>query len=270
MKDDIERNVTTEGDRPPDGGESLELARSKKKEKKQREKEEGQSTPAGPRVFLIRHADASEGPRDPDRGGHLTPLGQRQADVLARRLANWQIDAIVCSDMYRAQETAEAVHAYHPGVPLLVDPDFRELSTGKLEAFERGELEVDLPARLESAWQKLVTLPWGVTVLITHNGLIKYLLGRTLKYEASLKPRFHSAQTGITALQVKSKGRALLQFFNDTRHLTPDLAPQKTPWIEDMVTGRWHFGSGEDEDQAEPVEPPAERARPSRRSPSMR
>src|SRR5262245_1941811 len=97
MKDDTERSVSGEEDDPSfEGAGSTQLRKAKKKEKEQREKEEGQKAP-GPRVFLIRHADASEGPRDPDRGGHLTPLGLRQADVLARRLANWQIDAIVCS-----------------------------------------------------------------------------------------------------------------------------------------------------------------------------
>ncbi len=196
-----------------------------------------------PRVFLIRHADATEGPKDPDRGRHLSAIGQRQAQALARRLANWQIDAIVSSDVYRARETAAAVHSFHPNVPLIVDATFREVSGRTLAAFEREE-----PARLEAAWEKIVTLPYGVTVLITHNGLIKYLLGRTIEYEASLRPRFHSSHTGITAIQVRPKGRALIQFFNDTHHLSPDLVLEKTLWLEDAETGRWHFGPDDDPD----------------------
>jgi broad specificity phosphatase PhoE len=197
----------------------------------------------GPRVFLIRHADAKEGTRDPELGMHLSAIGQRQAQALARRMANWQIDAILCSDMHRARETALAVHSFHPKLPLIVDSTFRELSTGTLEAFERGELpQGGLTARLEASWEKIVTLPYRVAALITHNGLIKYLLGKTIKYEGSLKPRFHSAQTGITALQVRSKGRALIQFFNDAHHLTPELVRDKMPWLEDARTGRWHFG----------------------------
>ena len=35
---------------------------------------------AGQKVFLIRHADASEGDRDPDHGRPLTEIGVRQAD----------------------------------------------------------------------------------------------------------------------------------------------------------------------------------------------
>jgi hypothetical protein len=41
---------------------------------------------------------------------------------------------------------------------------------------------------------------------------------------------------------LRTKGRAALQFFNDTRHLTPELvADDKRPWLEDPETGRWHF-----------------------------
>jgi hypothetical protein len=85
-------------------------------------------------------------------------------------------------------------------------------------------------------------MPHPLTVIITHNGLIKYFMSRTLRWDSEMKPRFHSAYTGITALALRTKGRAALQFFNDTRHLTPELvAEEKRPWLEDPATGRWHF-----------------------------
>ena len=196
----------------------------------------------GQRVFLIRHADASEGDKDPDRGRPLSAIGERQAAALASRVAGWQLDAIISSDMTRAVATASALHRHHPAIELVVDPVFREVSTGTIEE------ELDLPdgelrARLEEVWLRVVTMPHRVVAIVTHNGLIKYLIGRTIGYEGKLKPRFHSAHTGITALQIRSKGRALLQFFNDTSHLTPAIVVpgSKTPWIEDRVTRRWHF-----------------------------
>jgi broad specificity phosphatase PhoE len=200
------------------------------------------TTETGQRVFLIRHADASEGDKDPELGRSLSEIGVRQAEALAKRVACWQLEAIVCSDMTRAYETASAMHEHHPDIDLIVDPVFREVSTGTLEA------ELDLPdreliTRLEKAWEKVVTMPHRVAAIVTHNGLIKYLIGRTIGFEGKLKPRFHSAHTGITALRVRSKGRALLQFFNDTSHLNPAIVvpEDKRPWIEDPVTRRWHF-----------------------------
>jgi broad specificity phosphatase PhoE len=204
---------------------------------------------AGARVFLVRHAD-SDGPKDAELGMHLSDLGLRQARALATRLANWQLDAILCSDMHRARETAAAVHSFHRDVPLIVDRTFREASAGTLTAFERGDPDkAGLDVRLEAAWKKIVTLPYRVAVLVTHNGMIKYLLGRTLKCEVSLKPHLHSALTGITAIQVKPKGKAQLKFFNDARHLTPELAEEEITrnkvWMEDSA-GRWRFGPEED------------------------
>ena len=83
---------------------------------------------AGQRVFLIRHADASEGDKDPGLGRSLTEVGARQAAALARRVAGWQLDALYCSDMTRARETAAAIHRHHPRIDLVVDPVFREFA----------------------------------------------------------------------------------------------------------------------------------------------
>jgi broad specificity phosphatase PhoE len=198
-----------------------------------------------PRVFLIRHADASQGVKDPDLGRHLSPLGVRQAQAHAARVGRWQLDAIVCSDMHRCYETAAALRTYHPQVPLIVDATFREVSAGTVaRATEASKLACDeLNARLERAWQQVVTMPYGVAVIVTHNGLIKYLIGRAINAGEALKPRFRSALAGITAIEAKSKGRASLRFFNDTRHLTPDLLVpgRKMAWMEDPETGRWLF-----------------------------
>jgi len=201
-----------------------------------------EATEASPRVFLIRHADASEGGKDPDLGRRLTKIGEQQAEALARRVAGWQLDAIFCSDMTRAHETASVMHRHHPAIDLIVDPLFREISTGTLEE-ELDMPDGELKARMEAVWQKIVTMPHPVSAIVTHNGLIKYLIGRTIQVEGVLKPRFHSAHTGITALRIRSKGRAVLQFFNDTSHLTPEIVVpgSKAPWVEDPLTRRWHF-----------------------------
>ena len=191
------------------------------------------------RIFLIRHANASEGPRDGERGRHLTDLGRRQADALARRLAHWHVDRIHCSDKHRSHETAAAVHAFHPGIPLIADKTFREVSRRDLEGFESGDSEQDdLPERLETAWNGIISLSRGVSVVIAHNGLIKFILGRVIKCEGVLKPRFHCTETGITGIQMRP--RPLLDFFNDTHHLSEDLVTPgtKLPWIEALADTR--------------------------------
>lgn len=143
--------------------------------------------------------------------------------------------------MDRAYETASAMRKHHPDVAWILDPVFREVSAGTLER-QLDAPEGKLRARLEAVWQKVVTMPYQVSAIVTHNGLIKYLIGRAIKYEGKLKPPFHSAPTGITALKVKPRGRASLQFFNDTSHLTPEIVvPGPKMWIEDPGMGRWLF-----------------------------
>jgi broad specificity phosphatase PhoE len=145
--------------------------------------------------------------------------------------------------MYRTCETAAAVRAFHPNVPLIVDSTFREVSAGTWEAFERGDpAQSGLLTRLETAWEKIVALPYKTAAVVTHNGMIKYLLGRALEYEGNPKPPLHSALTGISALQVKANGRAHVRFFNDIRHLRPELVSDGKTWIEDVETGGWYFG----------------------------
>lgn len=59
------------------------------------------------RIFLVRHADAAPG--DPDASRPLTPEGRAAARALAERLARHEPDAVVCSPLLRARETAEPI-----------------------------------------------------------------------------------------------------------------------------------------------------------------
>ncbi len=68
------------------------------------------------RLLLIRHGEVS----NPDHvvygdleGFHLSPLGVRQAHETAAHIATEDIDAIVCSPLDRARETATAVARHH-------------------------------------------------------------------------------------------------------------------------------------------------------------
>jgi len=109
-----------------------------------------------------------------------------------------------------------------------------------VEAHAKGDPDHgDLLERLQAAWDRLTTLAAEATVLVAHNGLIKYFLGRTIRAEGVLKPRFHCTETGITCLRLRPQG-PLLEFFNDTHHLTPELVTpgSKEPWIEGVVGGK--------------------------------
>ncbi|HZT17328.1 MAG TPA: histidine phosphatase family protein [Gaiellaceae bacterium] len=59
------------------------------------------------RIFLVRHAEAEPG--EPDALRPLTPGGRAAARALGRELARRRPDAVVCSPLLRARETAEPI-----------------------------------------------------------------------------------------------------------------------------------------------------------------
>jgi phosphohistidine phosphatase len=59
------------------------------------------------RLFLVRHAEAAPG--DPDALRPLTAAGRAVARSLAGRLAAEHPDAVLCSPLLRARETAEQI-----------------------------------------------------------------------------------------------------------------------------------------------------------------
>lgn len=107
------------------------------------------------RFLLIRHAESLwnasgrwQGHGDPE----LSPRGLGQADALAKRLSDQNIDVLISSDLTRAVQTAEAVGAVH-GLKPELDPGFRELDVGRWAGLERTEIErvdSELLARFEA------------------------------------------------------------------------------------------------------------------------
>ena len=82
-------------------------------------------------IWLIRHADAYDGLAVLDDGvldPPLSPVGQRQAALLAERLARVPVDLVRSSDLTRAGETA-AVVAARWGLEVRSDPRLREVRT---------------------------------------------------------------------------------------------------------------------------------------------
>jgi len=83
-------------------------------------------------LVLARHGQPGPPRRSGDVpegfGGHpLTPLGHRQARLLGKRLAKLPVDHIYCSTLARSYQTAMAVHAHHPQIPLEIRPDLIEV-----------------------------------------------------------------------------------------------------------------------------------------------
>lgn len=173
----------------------------------------------------------------------LSALGERQATLLAERLADECFDAIVSSDLRRAQATAEAIARQHD-TPLALDADLREIGMGAWEgrtlaevaatdaallaAWQQDGLEVvplggeALPAfrnrlvRALDRWQARV--PDGRVLMVTHGAAIEVLLCHLLGMDLTRRWQFRRDNAALSALDIQPRGAILLSL-NDTGHL---------------------------------------------------
>jgi broad specificity phosphatase PhoE len=96
------------------------------------------------RIFLIRHGQTEWNRREIFRGRvdiPLSPVGIRQAEALARRLAGQPLSAIYCSPLSRAVATARHL----PGPPPQAADDLTDMSYGAWEGLSHDEVRSRFP-----------------------------------------------------------------------------------------------------------------------------
>jgi probable phosphoglycerate mutase len=201
-------------------------------------------------VILIRHGQ-SQGNAEGRFGGHTdTPLsarGRKQAEATARALASEKFNAIYCSDLPRAIETANLL-AKLTGVPLETTDTLRERSVGVMEGLTFEEAAERFPEQyaallrrdfehvllggesyrqtLDRAARKLDEAiekhNGGRIAVFTHTGVIciltLHLMGALDAPE--LKPVWiATSNCGIARFDLRNDGFVRVLNLNDTRHL---------------------------------------------------
>lgn len=159
-------------------------------------------------IYLLRHGEVV---RAETRRfiGHLdvplSPGGEAQCAVQARRLAALRIDALYASDLERARRSGEIIAAPHGLTPRIL-PALREMAMGRWEGltadeirarepdafrdwmtrigefpFPGGESLPDLLARAGPAFDHIVgASPAGAVAIVAHGGTNRALLCRAL------------------------------------------------------------------------------------------
>jgi broad specificity phosphatase PhoE len=99
------------------------------------------------RLLAIRHGETAWSRERRFAGAQdipLTPEGRRQGAALAQALADSPIAAVYASPLARARESAEPLAA-KLGLPLSLEPDFREMSFGDWEGLTRDDVARRFP-----------------------------------------------------------------------------------------------------------------------------
>ena len=105
-------------------------------------------------LLLIRHGETAWNAERRLQGHLDIPLnsaGMRQSHALATALKSERLDAIVCSDLQRARQTASAI-AEQQGLTCHIQPAWRERCFGGFEGQLIAELETLFPKQY-AAWR---------------------------------------------------------------------------------------------------------------------
>lgn len=189
------------------------------------------------RLILIRHpATALSGTfcghSDPD----LSPTGEGQLTLLCRRLRRTAMDRIVSSDLHRARRCADALAGQH-SLQTQLRPALREIHFGRWE----GLLWSDIEARYGEEAQRWMqefpgyTVPGGepyadftrrirddaihwlqglaceTVVVVTHGGVLRYLLQSYCALESSAAWRISARPATVVFCRLRENGAIAVQ-----------------------------------------------------------
>src|SRR5579859_7240063 len=111
--------------------------------------------PLPSRLLLIRHAESAWNEMGRLQGqldSPLSPLGRRQAELLARRLAGRRPAAFYSSDLNRALETTQPLRDRWE-LAAVPHPGLREVNLGEWQGLDRKQIAARYPDRW-AAWQR--------------------------------------------------------------------------------------------------------------------
>lgn len=203
------------------------------------------------RIYVIRHAEAEGNLFRRIHGQYdttVTPRGKAQIAALRDRFAGERVDVCLSSDLVRPRTTAQAVYVPR-GLPLRLDPRFREVRLGVWEDRPFGLLEREDPQQL--AWFSSEPYRWhvagaetvteysdrfldglrdaaeryqGQTVAVFSHGSVIRAMQMRLFYGPDRIPEIgHCDNTGVSLLEYDA-GRWRAVYLNDNSHLTGDLS----------------------------------------------
>ncbi len=202
------------------------------------------------KIILVRHGESVwnnqrriQGSRDPD----LSQRGRRQTDLLVSHLRAHLtpvVAAIFTSPLRRAAQTADQIAAAYR-IPVVREPDLREMSLGKWEGMTVAEILATYPGCYEQWLEDPFAFPApggedlrvferrvvgalermrgdhpGVDlIVVSHGGVIKALLCFALGLDVRYLFRLKQDNTAVNQIELDGQMRRVL-LLNDTCHLS--------------------------------------------------
>ena len=198
-------------------------------------------------IIIIRHGETEWNKTGRFQGHSDVPLsaeGRTQAEALGKNLIVDHVDAIYASDLTRAMETAAPLAARF-GLPVISDPQLRELNFGAWEGRNFNDVNAENPNAMKNFYtdpeqadipeselfpefqrrvagrvREIVAHERGKrVVIVSHGASIRILLADLLSMP--IRSIWHLSQlnTAVNKIRFEDDGFAVVTLMNDTSHL---------------------------------------------------
>jgi probable phosphoglycerate mutase len=100
------------------------------------------------KLFCVRHGETFynfEGRIQGQSDSQLSPLGRQQCEAVAEALASPAIDAIICSPLSRAVQSAQVI-ADRLQLRIAIEPRLTEINAGVFQGLSWDQIDKELPA----------------------------------------------------------------------------------------------------------------------------
>lgn len=198
-------------------------------------------------IIIIRHGETEWNKTGRFQGHSDVPLseeGRAQAEALGKNLVVDHVDAIYASDLTRAMETAAPL-AERFGLPVIPDPQLRELNFGAWEGRNFNDVNAENPDAMKNFYNdpEQANIPDSENftdfqrrvagrvreitaqergkriVIVSHGASIRILLADLLSMP--IRSIWHLSQlnTAVNKIRFEDDGFAIVTLMNDTSHL---------------------------------------------------
>mgnify|MGYP001008811203 CR=1 FL=1 len=198
-------------------------------------------------IIIIRHGETEWNKTGRFQGHSDVPLseeGRAQAEALGKNLVVDHVDAIYASDLTRAMETAAPL-AERFGLPVIPDPQLRELNFGAWEGRNFNDVNAENPDAMKNFYNdpEQANIPDSENftdfqrrvagrvreiaaqergkriVIVSHGASIRILLANLLSMP--IRSIWHLSQlnTAVNKIRFEDDGFAIVTLMNDTSHL---------------------------------------------------
>jgi alpha-ribazole phosphatase len=187
------------------------------------------------RLILLRHGRTGLSGRYVGASDvELSEAGRAQMRALRPELAAMGIDGLLTSPMRRCTESAGLLEL---NLPMLSDPDLREIDFGRWEGksfteiaaldpalvqewaggghdfcFPEGEGLAKFGARMAAVHQRLLAMEHKTLLVVTHGGVIRALICGLLGLPERNQLLFQAAKGRYSTLEIHSEGGVLTGF----------------------------------------------------------